>query len=178
RSATTTAERPLDEGYDGCRSGDADVLPGGERRQTTVVVSGLSGYGELVERCAGQEVDQVIRRLKRDAWEIVERHGGTVNEFNEERIVLLFGVPASFEDHCARAVRAAIELRELVCRWRKTRPAAHRLALHTAVDTGEAAVQRLDTSTIPYRIAGRPVRRAAQICAHASTAEIPLSPDV
>jgi serine/threonine protein kinase/tetratricopeptide (TPR) repeat protein len=170
--------RPRD-GSDGTSTADTgQVLPGGERRPASVVVSNLSGYAELVERCAGQEVDQVIRRLKRDAWEIVERHGGTVNEFNEERIVLLFGVPASFEDHCARAVRAAIELRELVCRWRKTRPAAHRLALHTAVDTGEAAVQRLDTSTIPYRIAGRPVRRAAQICAHASTDEILLSPDV
>ncbi|HZL94980.1 MAG TPA: protein kinase, partial [Vicinamibacterales bacterium] len=156
----------------------AQVLPGGERRPATVVVSNLSGYVELVERCAVQEVDQVIRRLKRDAWEIVERHGGTLNEFNEERIVLLFGVPVSFEDHCARAVRAAIDLRALVCRWRKTRPAARGLALHTAVDTGEAAVQRLDASTIPYRIAGRPVRRAAQICAHASTDEILLSPDV
>jgi serine/threonine protein kinase/tetratricopeptide (TPR) repeat protein len=170
--------RPRD-GSDGASSADtAQVLPGGERRPATVVVSNLSGYAELVERCAVQEVDQVTRRLKRDAWEIVERHGGTVNEFNEERIVILFGVPASFEDHCARAVRAAIELRELVRRWRITRPAAHRLALHTAVDTGEAAVQRLETSTIPYRIAGRPVRRAAQICAHASTDEILLSPDV
>jgi tetratricopeptide (TPR) repeat protein/class 3 adenylate cyclase len=156
----------------------AQVLPGGERRPASIVVSNLSGYAELVERCAVQEVDQVIRRLKRDAWDIVERHGGTVNEFSEERIVLLFGVPASFEDHCARAVRAAIDLRAMVCRWRSARPAARSLALHTAVDTGEAAVQRLDTSTIPYRIAGRPVRRAAQICAHASTDEILLSPDV
>lgn len=168
--------RPRDESD--ASTDTLQVLPGGERRPASVVVSNLSGYAELVERCAGQEVDHVIRRLKRDAWEIVERHGGTVNEFTEERIVLLFGVPASFEDHCARAVRAAIELRALVCRWRNTRPAAHRLALHTAVDTGEAAVQRLETSTIPYRIAGRPVRRAAQICAHASTDEILLSPDV
>ena len=155
----------------------AQVLPGGERRPASVVVSNLSGYAELVERCAVQEVDQVIRRLKRDAWEIVERHGGTVNEFNEERIVLLFGVPVSVEDHCARAVRAAIDLRALVCRWRTTRPAARSLALHTAVDTGDAAVQRLDASTIPYRIAGRPVRRAAQISAHACTDEILLSPE-
>ena len=154
----------------------AQVLPGGERRPASVVVSNLSGYAELVERCAVQEVDQVIRRLKRDAWEIVERHGGTVNEFNEERIVLLFGVPVSVEDHCARAVRAAIDLRALVCRWRTT-PTARSLALHTAVDTGETAVQRLDASTIPYRIAGRPVRRAAQISAHACTDEILLSPE-
>ena len=152
-------------------------MPGGERRPASVLVSNLSGYAELVERCAVQEVDQVIRRLKRDAWEIVERHGGTMNEFNEERIVLLFGVPVSVEDHCARAVRAAIDLRAMVCRWRTTRPPARSLALHTAVDTGEAAVQQLDGSTIPYRIAGRPVRRAAQISAHACTDEILLSPE-
>ena len=177
RSATTTAERPLDEGYDGCRSGDADVLPGGERRQTTVVVSGLSGYGELVERCAPQEVDEVIRRLKRDAWEVVERHGGTINEFSEERIVLLFGVPVSQEDHCARATRAALELRGLVHKWREARPTSRGLGLHTAVDTGECAIQRLDASIVRYRIAGRPAQRAAQLCAHARTDEILLSPE-
>jgi len=155
----------------------ARVLPGGERRQATVVVSSLSGYGELVERCAPHEVDEVIRRLKRDAWEIVERHGGTINEFSEERIVLLFGVPMSQEDHCVRAFRAAIDLRALVHRWRATRPGARGLALHTAIDSGEAAVQRLDASIVPYRIAGRPARRATQLCAHAHTDEILVSPD-
>ncbi len=174
--ATTTTDRPLDEDNDGYRSGHADVLPGGERRQTTVVVSGLSGYGELVERCAPQEVDEVIRRLKRDAWEVVERHGGTINEFSEERIVLLFGVPVSQEDHCARATRAALELRVLVHKWREARPTFRSLALHTAIDTGESAIQRLDASIVRYRIAGRPARRAAQLCAHARTDEILLTP--
>ncbi len=92
----------------------ADVLPEGERRQATVVILRLSGYADLVERCSPQEVDELTRRLKHGAWEIVERHGGTINEFGEERIVLVFGVPVSLEDHCARATRAALELRTLV----------------------------------------------------------------
>ena len=156
----------------------AQVLPGGERRQATIVVSGLSGFAELVERCASNELEQVIRRLKQDAWEIVERHGGTINEFGEDRIVLLFGVPASIEDHCARAVRAALELHALVRGWRQARPAARSLALRTAIDTGEAAVQRADGAMTPYRIAGRPVSRATQLCAHARTDEILISPQV
>jgi tetratricopeptide (TPR) repeat protein/class 3 adenylate cyclase len=162
----------------GYRAGDtAQVLPEGERRQTTIVVANLSGYAELIERCASQDVDEVTRRLKRDAWAIAERHGGTINEFSEERIVLLFGVPVSQEDHCARATRAALDLRAMVRQWRDARPAARHLALHTAIDSGESAVQRLDASLIRYRIAGRPVRRAAQLCAHAQTDEIMLSPE-
>ena len=174
-----TDAAPAEALVDASASRDTDtgqVLPGGERRHTTVVVSGLSGYGELVERCAPDEVDQVIRRLKRDAWEIAERHGGTINEFSEERIVLLFGAPVSMEDHCVRAVRAAVELRALVTEWRHSRTAAQKLALHTAIDVGEAAVQRITGALSPYRIAGQPVRRATQLCAHARTNEILLSP--
>ena len=177
-------DHPVDQSDDRWQQGDvntradtAQVLPEGERRQTTIVVANLSGYAELIERCAPQEVDEVIRRLKRDAWAIAERHGGTINEFSEERIVLLFGVPVSQEDHCARATRTALDLRAMVRQWRHARPAARHLALHTAIDSGESAVQRLDASLVRYRIAGRPVRRAAQLCAHAQTDEIILSPE-
>jgi serine/threonine protein kinase len=155
----------------------ADVLPEGERRQATIVILSLSGYADLVERRPSQDVDEVMRRLKRETWEIVERHGGTINEFSEERIVLVFGVPISLEDHCLRATRAAIELRAAVRAWRATNAAARGLALHTAIDTGEAAVQRLEASIVPYRIAGRPMRRAVQLCAHAHTDQILLAPE-
>jgi serine/threonine protein kinase/tetratricopeptide (TPR) repeat protein len=165
-------------GLDGHRDGDpAQVLPEGEHRQATIAIANLSGYAELVERSAPHEVDEVIRRLKRDAWNIAERHGGIINEFSEERIVLLFGVPVSREDHCARAARAALDLRAMVRELRDTRPAARRLALHIAIDSGESAVQRLESSIVRYRIAGRPIRRAAQLCAHARTDEILLSPE-
>ena len=178
RVAAQTGDRPARGDGDGYRAGDtAQVLPEGERRQTSIIVANLSGFAELIERCGPQEVDEVIRRLKRDAWAIAERHGGTVNEFSEERIVLLFGVPVSQEDHCARATRAALDLRAMVRRWRDARPAARHLALHTAIDSGESAVQRLDASPVRYRIAGRPVRRAAQLCAHVQTDEIMLSPE-
>jgi serine/threonine protein kinase/tetratricopeptide (TPR) repeat protein len=176
--ADPSAERTRMNDFTDHRTGDtAQVLPEGERRQTTIVVANLSGYAELIERCAPQDVDEVTRRLKRDAWAIAERHGGTINEFSEERIVLLFGVPVSQEDHCARATRAALDLRAMVRQWRDARPAARHLALHTAIDSGESAVQRLDGSLVRYRIAGRPVRRAAQLCAHAQTDEIMLSPE-
>ena len=38
----------------------AQVLPGGERRQATIVVAGVSGFAELVDRCAPNEVEEVI----------------------------------------------------------------------------------------------------------------------
>jgi tetratricopeptide (TPR) repeat protein/class 3 adenylate cyclase len=155
----------------------AQLLPGGERRHTTVVVCSLAGYAGLVERLPARDVEEAFRRLKQAAFEIVERHSGTVNEFGDERIVLLFGVPASLEDHCARAVRTAVELRALVQQWRASRPAARGLALHIAIDTGDAAVQRVDGAIVPYRVAGRPMTRAVNLCAHAGTDEILISPE-
>ena len=178
RSDLPADDRGIDDEHRAHQRVDtAQVLPEGERRQATVVVLGLSGYGDLVERCTSQEVDEAMRRLKRETWEIVERHGGTLNEFGEERIVLIFGVPISLEDHCVRATRAALELRTMVRAWRADRPGIPGLAVHTAIDTGEAAVQRLEASVVPYRVAGRPMRRAVQLCANAHTDEILIAPD-
>jgi class 3 adenylate cyclase len=155
----------------------AQVLPGGERREASVVSASLAGYARLVERFPAQQVEKIIRRLRVDVTEIVERHGGTINEFGPDRMVILFGIPASHEDHCQRAVRAALEIRERIrAEARESLPNVRDLALHAAIDIGPVAVQSSGDAG-GYRVAGRPLQRASRLCSNARDDGILVTPD-
>ncbi|HET8653952.1 MAG TPA: tetratricopeptide repeat protein [Longimicrobiaceae bacterium] len=168
--------------------GVADALPGGasspgvpaegEHRQVAVVVCGLSAYAELVEWLAPEEVERVLRRLRAVVGEVAERHGGTVNRFHGEEVVLLFGVPTAHEDDCLRAVRAALELHE---RAREMSVdvegrAGGAIHLHTGIDTGGVVALPTDGDAA-YRVVGAAARGAARLSAHAAQGEVWISPE-
>ena len=45
---------------------------------------------------------------------VLERHGGTVEKFIGDAVMAVFGVPRLHEDDALRAVRAAVEMREVL----------------------------------------------------------------
>jgi class 3 adenylate cyclase len=70
--------------------------------------------------------------------QIVESHGGIVNQFVGDEVLALFGIPTAHEDDPVRAVRAAIDLHDLV---RSMSPEVEDrigkpLRLHTGINTG------------------------------------------
>ncbi len=155
------------------------VLPEGERRQAAIVASTLSGYAGLVERLVPEEVERVVRRIEESAAEIVSRHGGVINQFRADELVMLFGVPATHEDDGRRAVRAALELHGRVREVsRETeRLAGQVLFLHTGIDAGQVVAQPAEGRASGYRIAGTAVEVAARLSAHAAADEVWISPE-
>src|SRR5262249_25263599 len=71
---------------------------GAERRWAVVLVPTASDYSALVERLSPAEIDVVLAAFRNAAAEIVQRHGGIVNQAIGDEIVSLFGVPLARED--------------------------------------------------------------------------------
>ncbi|CAN5269073.1 hypothetical protein BH23GEM4_BH23GEM4_17270 [soil metagenome] len=166
------------------RSGDSvetrtGVLPQGERRQATVVISSLPGYGALVESLAPDELERVIGRIREEAVEVAARHDGTLNHFTEDEIVLLFGIPTTCEDHCLRAIHAALELHQRVRRvsGELEQRTGQAVRLHTGIDAGGVIAQPSDGSDRQYRIAGPAAWIAARLGAHAAADEVWITPE-
>ena len=44
---------------------------------------------------------------------VVQRYGGTVNQFTGDGIMVVFGAPLSLEDHTVRASLAALDIQQL-----------------------------------------------------------------
>ena len=118
----------------------------GERRHATVMFSDLSGYTALNEALDPEEVEAVMSRIKADATAVVERHGGTVNQFVGDEVMALFGVPLAHRDDARSAVSAALELHRTVDAFVATLvPAVARtLTMHTGINTGLVVTRRSD----------------------------------
>ena len=155
------------------------VAAEGERRQATVLFSDLSGYTAMNERLDPEEVETIVSRIKADAAEIVERHGGIVNQFVGDEVLALFGIPTAHEDDPVRAVRAARELHAMV---RRMSPEVEQaigqpLDLHTGINTGLVVTHLRDDREGRYGITGDTVNTAARLVAQANAGEILVSPE-
>ena len=80
------------------------ILPAseGERRSATVMFCDLTGYTTMGERLDPEVVDEIVARIKMRAVETVERHGGTVSQFQGDGLLVLFGVPIAHDDDPVR----------------------------------------------------------------------------
>jgi len=149
----------------------------GERRHATVMFSDLSGYTALNETFDPEEVEALMARVKADASAVIERHGGTVNQFVGDEIMALFGIPVARRDDARRAVAAALDLHAVVDAYLATlEPAfARSLAMHTGIATGLVVARRSDARAGDFALTGDTVNTAARLRSAAASREVVVS---
>ncbi len=155
-------------------------LPGdeGERRHATVMFSDLTGYTALNEAFDPEEVEAVMARIKRSAVEVIERHGGRVNQFVGDEVMALFGIPVARRDDPRRAVSAALELHAVVDGVAAGLSArlGRVLSMHTGIQTGLVIARRSDSRSGDYTLTGDTVNTAARLRGLAEPGEVVVSP--
>ena len=149
----------------------------GERRQATVVFADLSGYTALNDSFDPEEVEALMARVKAEASAVVERHGGTVNQFVGDEIMALFGIPVARRDDAGRAVAAALELHAVVdaCLATLEPTIARSLAMHTGIATGLVVARRSDARAGDFALTGDAVNTAARLRSAAAPREVVVS---
>ncbi len=84
----------------------------GEVRDITVLVSDLRGSTPMAEALEPPVVLKVINRYLDKMVKIIIRHGGTIDEFTGDGILVLFGAPRFIEDAARRAVLCALDMQK------------------------------------------------------------------
>ena len=84
------------------------------RRTVTVLFADLVESTEMAERLDPESLRSLLDRSFTAMRTAIERHGGTVEKFIGDAVMAVFGVPRLHEDDALRAVRAAIELRDVL----------------------------------------------------------------
>ena len=109
-----------------------------ERRRVSVLFIDLRGFTTLAETLDPED----IRALQDGYFDlsrmVVERYGGTIENFIGDAVMAFWGAPRAHEDDAERAVRAALELVTAVPAL--PGPERRQLRARAAVTTGEAAV--------------------------------------
>lgn len=86
----------------------------GEYKPVTVLVCGLADAKALTAKLGPEAIHRLMQQFVSVALEAIQRFGGTVRRILNDGVEALFGAPSAQEDHCNRAVRAALALRQ---RW-------------------------------------------------------------
>jgi class 3 adenylate cyclase/tetratricopeptide (TPR) repeat protein len=107
-----------------------------ERRQATVMFAAVTGFKALNDRFTPEQ----ITRLLNDWFGVLEvavrTYGGVVDKFLGEGVMALFGVPNAIEHAPRQAVNAAIDIRNQLVDYNRTRQLPVALGVHIGINTG------------------------------------------
>jgi class 3 adenylate cyclase/ATP/maltotriose-dependent transcriptional regulator MalT len=130
-----------------------------ERRVLTVLFADLVDSTSLVESLDPEAAREVLSEIFRRLAAEVRRFGGTLEKYIGDAIFAVFGFPTGHDDDAARALRAALAMRDIV---KTAETALGNLPLHLRIglDTGEVAA---GAGSGDLRVTGPPVHTAARI---------------
>src|SRR3954469_7400803 len=82
----------------------------GEHRQITVLMTDLVDFTAFVERSGEEAAFALVSNVSQLTTAAGQRHRGTVNNFQGDGFLALFGTPPALEDGPLRSCRAALEI--------------------------------------------------------------------
>ena len=133
---------------DSAAGGETDASGSAERRQVTLAFCDMVGSVEHSRRLDPEEMRAIIQLQRERCAAAVRMHEGHVLRHLGDGVLFCFGYPEAHEDDAARAVRAALDLQEMIAeaRARDRHPTEMRIGIATGlVVTGDMDEGALDS---------------------------------
>ena len=158
-------------------SPQGEQLLAGHRRQITAVFCDLRGFTAFAETAEPEELFAVLRDYHEAMGALIVEHGGTLEHFAGDGIMIFFNDPVLQPDHVERAVRMAVAMRarfaDLAVRWRKL---GYELAFGVGIAVGYATLGRIGfDGRFDYGAIGNAVILASRLSSEAMGGQILLS---
>jgi adenylate cyclase len=87
---------------------------GGEEKRVTVLFGDIRGFTTMSEGMMPSTLLHHLNRFFDGMVDIVNRYEGTVNKFNGDSIMVLWGTPLEVKDHARKAAECALEMQTWV----------------------------------------------------------------
>lgn len=153
-----------------------DRRPYLEARVGTVCFCGIQGFVGVAERLPPEEVSEFLGSYLDLMTRTIFEHKGVVHSLLGDELVAVYGTPYAYGDDPARAVLAALELRDALDALVARRPGLGPLRLSVGVDTGRLLAGPVGPSRrLDYTVLGEAVRVAARLRALAPPGAVLVS---
>jgi adenylate cyclase len=150
---------------------------GGEPREVAILMSDLRGFSALSEQLGPEAVFGVLNRYLGRMTEVIHAHGGAINEFIGDGILVLFGAPTARPDDASRAVRRAWAMQEALAELNRSRaPGDPELHMGIGLNAGTVVAGHIGgRNRAAYTVVGPVVNRTSRMVDLAKAGEILLS---
>jgi class 3 adenylate cyclase len=147
----------------------------GELRQVTMLFCDIRGFTALTEKMPPHDVIELLNEHMTALTEVAYAHGGTVDKFVGDLIMVLFGAPEDTEEDTVRAVRCA---QAMQARRRELNTSArHPLEIGIGLATGMVVAGCMGSDKrLNYTVLGHHVNLASRLCSIAQPGEIIADP--
>lgn len=159
-------------------AGEDALRLGGVRRPLTVLFLDVRNFTPLSERLQPEEVVRILNRSFEMITQVIFKHGGTLDKFIGDAVMVLFNAPLDLPDHPLRAVLAAREIQERARAIQAELEARYGCSVRfgIGINTGEAVVGNIGSSTrMEYTAIGDAVNLAARLESVAGPGQILIS---
>ena len=146
---------------------------GGRRITGSVMFADIRGFTSLVESQPPEETIELLNTWYTLMFEAISGQGGVVNQMIGDGLMAIFGAPLPLPDHAGAAVRAALDMVEMIELLDAERQQAGKRVLHIGIGiaTGEMVAGYTGTQQrATYTCIGDTVNLAARLEAHTKAA--------
>src|SRR4029077_9421376 len=150
------------------------------RREITALFCDLRGFTGFSETADPEDVMALLREYHKAIGEIIFRHGGTLERFAGDGVMVIFGDPVPLPNPALAAVRMALEMRAaigvLIEKWRRL---GHELGFGIGISHGFATLGTIGfEGRFDYAAIGTVSNVASRLCDEAKPGQILVSPRV
>ena len=146
---------------------------GGRRVQATVMFSDIRGFTALVESQPPEETIELLNTYYTLMFDAISGQGGVVNQMIGDGLMAIFGAPLPVAEPPLAAVRAALDMQEMVELLNQERAAAGKapIAVGIGIASGEVVAGYTGTQQrATYTCIGDTVNLAARLEAYTKEA--------
>jgi adenylate cyclase len=136
-----------------------DVELGGEHRHVAALFIDIIGSTEMTATHRPEQVVTLLNRFFTVVVDVVDEHHGTLNKFEGDGALAIFGAPNDVPDHASSALRAARILHDRLTEAVPECPAGIGVAAGPVVAGNIGGEARFE-----YTVIGDPVNEAARLC--------------
>jgi class 3 adenylate cyclase len=157
---------------------EGEALLAGHRREATALFADLRGFTTFSDQAEPEEVLNLLREYHAAMGTLIVEHGGTLEHFAGDGMMVFFNDPVPQPDHVERAVRMAVAMREtfavLSAKWARL---GYELGLGIGIATGYATLGRIGfEGRYDYGMVGTAVIVASRLSSAAEADQILLNP--
>lgn len=143
-----------------------NLVLGGERREITAFFSDVAGFTSISEKLSPEALVELLNEFLTEMTDIIQAHDGTVDKFEGDAIIAMFGAPVPFADHALAACSACIEMQRRLATLRKKWQQEKQLVIRMRIGlcSGPAVVGNMGSKKrFDYTMMGDTVNTAARL---------------
>jgi adenylate cyclase len=135
-----------------------------ETKDVTVLFADIVGFTGMSEKMSPAAVALFLNDYLSRMTDVIFRHEGTLDKYIGDAIMAVFGAPLDMTDHAARAISAALEMRERLEEFNAERKEGEQIRIRIGINSGKAVAGEIGSiNKKEYTVLGDTVNTASRL---------------